>query len=49
MSSVLVEQWQSRAHYEKYFAWREETGAMAQLGDALVAPPSLRYLDPTDA
>lgn len=46
---VLVEQWQTRAHYEKYFAWREETGAVAQLVERLEGPPSLRYFDPTDA
>lgn len=46
---VLVEQWQTRAHYEKYFSWREETGALAQLVERLDGPPSLRYFDPTDA
>ena len=46
---VLVEQWQTRAQYEKYFAWREETGAVAQLVERLDGPPSLRYFDPTDA
>lgn len=46
---VLVEQWQTRAHYEKYFAWREETGAIAQLGQLLDGPPSLRYFDPSNA
>ena len=46
---VLVEQWQSRAHYEKYFAWREESGAVAQMAAMVDGPPSLRYFDPTDA
>jgi len=46
---VLVEQWQTRAHYEKYFAWREETGVVAQLVERIDGPPSLRYFDPTDA
>ena len=46
---MLVEQWQTRAHYEEYFAWREETGAVAQLVEQLEGPPSLRYFDPTDA
>jgi len=32
---VLVEQWESRAKYEKYFAWREETGAIAQMGEMI--------------
>ena len=46
---VLVEKWDTRAHYEKYFAWRQETGAIDALGDMLAAPPSLRYFDPVDA
>ena len=46
---VLVETWESRAHYEKYFAWRQESGLVGQLGEAVAAPPSLRYFDETDA
>ena len=44
---VLVERWQSRPHYEKYFAWRQETGLIDRLGPVLGAPPSIRYLDDT--
>ena len=46
---VLVEQWQSRSHYETYFAWREETGAVAKLVEQLDGPPNLRFFDSTDA
>ncbi len=46
---VLVEKWESRAKYEKYLGWREETGALEQLGSLLAAPPSIRYFDPVDA
>jgi len=46
---VLVEQWQTRAHYEKYLAWREEMGMLAELVELTEAPPSLRYFDPTRA
>ena len=28
---VIVERWQSRPHYEKYFAWRQETGLIDRL------------------
>lgn len=42
---VLVEQWESRAAYEKYFAWRTETGVIAALGAWVSAPPSVRYFD----
>jgi quinol monooxygenase YgiN len=46
---VLVEQWDSREHYEKYLAWRTETGMMDQVGAILSAPPSIRYFDKVDA
>ena len=46
---VLVETWDSREHYEKYFAWRQESGALAALGDMLAGPPNLRYFDAVDA
>jgi quinol monooxygenase YgiN len=44
---VIVERWQSRPHYEKYFGWRQETGLIDRLGPVLGAPPSVRYLDDT--
>lgn len=44
---VIVERWQSRPHYEKYFAWRQETGLIDRLGPLLGAPPSVRFLDET--
>ena len=46
---ILIEKWESRAKYEKYLGWREETGALEQLGTMLSAPPSIRYFDPVDA
>ena len=46
---MLVETWESRAHYEKYFAWRQESGLVEQLGKVVAAPPNLRYFDHTDA
>ncbi len=44
---VIVERWQSRSHYDKYFTWRQETGLIDRLGPLLGAPPSIRYLDET--
>ena len=46
---VLIESWDSREHYEKYFAWRQESGALAALGEMLAGPPNLRYFDDVDA
>lgn len=44
---VLVEDWESRAHYEKYLAWRLENGLMDLLEPVLAGPLELRYLDRT--
>ena len=46
---VLVESFESKAHYEKYLAWREETGVLQQLSAALEGPPSIRFFDLVDA
>ena len=46
---LLVEVWETRGHYEKYLAWRQETGVFDQLTQALAGPPSIRYFDLTDA
>ena len=46
---VAIEYWNSRAHYEKYLAWRTETGVMDQLGAMLAGPPSIRYFEKIDA
>lgn len=42
---VAIEQWESREAYEKYFAWRTETGVIGQLGNWVSAKPSVRYFD----
>ena len=46
---VLVEAWESREQYEKYLAWRRETGTTDRLMDALAEPPTIRHFDVTDA
>lgn len=46
---VLVEQWESRGHYEKYLQWRAETGVVAKLVSMLAGPPSIRYFERADA
>ena len=45
---VFVEYWDSKAHYERYLAWREETGELAQLFSMLEGEPSIRYFDQVD-
>ena len=42
---VAIEQWQTRQHYEKYLAWRQESGALDALGAWLTQPPSIRFFD----
>ena len=46
---VLIERWDSRAHYEKYLGWRQERGDLDTLGGMLAGPPSIRYFDPSEA
>lgn len=46
---VLYEIWDSRAHQERYIAWRTETGVMAQLAAILTGPPVIRYFELVDA
>ena len=38
-----------KEHYEKYLAWRTETGVIDALVEATVGEPSIRYFDVTDA
>ena len=45
---VMVEFWDSRAHYEKYLNWRTETGVLDKVGAMFSEPPIIRYYDRTD-
>ena len=45
---VVYERWDSRPHYEKYLAWRTETGTMDKMGAMLKEPPSIRYFERVD-
>ena len=47
-SMVLVEHWESRAHHEKYIAWRKETGVIDKIGAMLAGPPSTQYFERID-
>ena len=45
---LLVEEWETRPHYEKYLAWRTESGLVASLSAMLAGPPSIRYFELVD-
>lgn len=45
---VAVERWESRAHYDKYFAWRQEAGAIRKINRISARPLSVRYFDDVD-
>ncbi|MBT8446638.1 MAG: antibiotic biosynthesis monooxygenase [Gammaproteobacteria bacterium] len=42
---LFYEIWDSRAHQEKYVAWRAETGVLDQLGPYVTAPPVFAFYD----
>ncbi len=46
---VIVDQWDSKEDYQKYLAWREETGVIADLGAMLDREPTIRFFDAIDA
>ena len=45
---VLFEQWDSRDHYEKYHAWRLETGGLDNIRAFLAGPVKRRFLERVD-
>ena len=42
---VIIEEWESRGHHERYMAWRTETGMMAKWGPMFTKEPSISYLN----
>ena len=42
---VIVEQWESRGHHERYQQWRTETGVMSKAIAMLSGPPNVRYFE----
>ena len=46
---IIHSQWDSKGHWEKYMAWREETGVLSAFVEALEGPPSHRFFNKTDA
>lgn len=45
---VLVENFESKEHYDKYLGWRQETGVFDSFVKDLDRPPSIRYFNLTD-
>ena len=45
---VLVERWKSRGHFDRYLAWRMETGGLGQMLEMLAGTPSIRFFDQQD-
>ncbi len=42
---VVVEQWDTRQHYEKYLEWRTERGDLETLSAMFDGDPSIRFFD----
>ena len=40
---VIVEQWDTRPHYETYLQWRTDTGVLGNLAEKLDGEPSIRF------
>ena len=45
---IFYERWKSREHYQKYSAWRTETGFMQSFGSKLAGAPTIRYFNRQD-
>ena len=45
---VLVEEWETQGHHERYVQWRIETGMMAKWEAVMTGPPSMAYLNAVD-
>ena len=45
---ALHEQWTSKAHHERYLAWRIETGALEEAVALCEESPNIRYFEPVD-
>jgi quinol monooxygenase YgiN len=42
---MILSSWATRAQYDSYFAWRVETGALAELGALVVGDPVWTFYD----
>lgn len=42
---LVIERWASREHYERYLAWRVESGLVGRVEAMAAAPPSIRFFE----
>ena len=42
---AVIEQWDSRQHYERYIAWRTERGDIATVVGMIDGEPTIRFLN----
>ncbi|MEM1204177.1 MAG: antibiotic biosynthesis monooxygenase [Acidobacteriota bacterium] len=49
VSLVVIEHWESKAHYQSYLDWRTETGAIDALGALLQGPLEIRFFEKVGA
>lgn len=45
---VILESWDTRTQFEKYIAWRTQTGVLAQLVACCATDPTMRVFDGVD-
>jgi quinol monooxygenase YgiN len=45
---VVLQQWESRDHFDRYLQWREETGVVARSVSMLTEPIGTRYFKRAD-
>ena len=46
---VFVEYWETKDAFQRYLAWRTETGVLAQLSSVFEGAPNIRSFETVDA
>lgn len=46
---VLIQRWESREHYERYLAWRAETGVSSAMAARASVTYNIKYFQSLDA
>lgn len=45
---VFYQQWDTRAHHQRYVDWRTQSGLLGKLAEKLTGPPKVRYFERVD-